>query len=41
MPNGIRMVFCVIAAAVARFPGDRHMWGPYLALATAALPGFH
>ena len=31
----------VLAAAVARFLGDRHMWGPYLALAAAALLGFH
>jgi ribose/xylose/arabinose/galactoside ABC-type transport system permease subunit len=34
-------VLYLIAAAVARFLGDRHMWGPYLALAAAALFGLH
>jgi hypothetical protein len=34
-------VLYVIAAAGARFLGDRHMWGPYLALAAAAHFGFH
>jgi hypothetical protein len=34
-------VLYLIAAGVARFLGDRHMWGPYLALALAALLGLH
>jgi hypothetical protein len=34
-------VLYTVAAAVARFLGDRHMWGPYLALAAAALFGLH
>ena len=37
----IPTVLYILAAAVARFLGDRHMWGPYLALAAAALFGLH
>jgi hypothetical protein len=37
----IPTVLYLIAAAVARFLGDRHMCGPYLALAAAALFGLH
>jgi hypothetical protein len=37
----IPTVLYIVAATVARFLGDRHMWGPYLALAAAALLGLH